>query len=66
MPKSCSVSYLTEYSVIHKSTECWGPDAREWNPDRWLADDIASKEKYWFVVGIISYLTKYSECLLIS
>ncbi|KAF7535376.1 hypothetical protein G7054_g5423 [Neopestalotiopsis clavispora] len=36
--------------VMQQSKECWGPDAREWNPDRWFADDAASKEKYWLVL----------------
>lgn len=30
----------------------WGPDAREFNPDRWFAKDIAAKEKYWLVFGL--------------
>ncbi|KAK7743306.1 Ras-related protein Rab-4A [Diatrype stigma] len=32
--------------VIHYSKEFWGPDAREFNPDRWFGPDIASREKY--------------------
>lgn len=28
----------------------WGPDARDFKPERWLAEDAASKEKYWLVV----------------
>ncbi|KAI1340026.1 cytochrome P450 [Xylariaceae sp. FL0016] len=38
--------------VYHYSTEFWGPDAREFNPDRWLADDIASREKYFIPWGM--------------
>lgn len=34
--------------------ELWGPDAREFNPDRWFAEDIAMKEKYWLVVSVHS------------
>ncbi|OTA81553.1 hypothetical protein M434DRAFT_380111 [Hypoxylon sp. CO27-5] len=26
--------------VMQQSKDCWGPDAKEWNPDRWFADDI--------------------------
>ncbi|ORY62979.1 cytochrome P450 [Pseudomassariella vexata] len=39
-------------SVIHHSKELWGPDAREFNPDRWLATDAASKEKYFIPWGV--------------
>ncbi|RYP51953.1 hypothetical protein DL768_002829 [Monosporascus sp. mg162] len=37
--------------VIHHSKELWGEDAREFNPDRWLQPDIASKEKYFIPWG---------------
>ncbi|KAI1845677.1 hypothetical protein JX266_008288 [Neoarthrinium moseri] len=37
--------------VIHYSTELWGPDAREFNPDRWFRDDILEKEKYFIPFG---------------
>ncbi|EMR65517.1 putative ras family gtpase protein [Eutypa lata UCREL1] len=37
--------------VIHHSKEFWGPDAREFKPERWLQDDIASKEKYFIPWG---------------
>lgn len=43
--------YMT-CSVMQKSKECWGPDADEFNPDRWFADDITTKEKYWLVVCV--------------
>jgi cytochrome P450 len=37
--------------VIHHSTALWGPDAKVFNPDRWLQNDIASREKYFLPVG---------------
>jgi len=36
---------------MHYSKEIWGADAHVFNPDRWLAEDIAAKEKYWIPVG---------------
>ncbi|KAM5385660.1 hypothetical protein ACJZ2D_000859 [Fusarium nematophilum] len=32
--------------TMHSSTEIWGPDARFFNPDRWLAPDAKNLEKY--------------------
>ncbi|KAK6063956.1 hypothetical protein SCUP515_12050 [Seiridium cupressi] len=37
--------------VMHRSKEIWGQDAHEFNPDRWLAKDTTSKEKYWIPFG---------------
>ena len=37
--------------VLHRSKEIWGPDANEFNPDRWSAADISSKEKYFIPVS---------------
>ncbi|KAF2443446.1 cytochrome P450 [Karstenula rhodostoma CBS 690.94] len=37
--------------VIHHSKELWGEDARSFNPDRWLSEDSAAKEKYWIPFG---------------
>lgn len=35
--------------TMMRDKECWGPDAEEFNPDRWFADDIAEREQYWMV-----------------
>ncbi|KAH9995211.1 cytochrome P450 [Xylariaceae sp. FL0662B] len=35
--------------VMHQSTELWGPDAREFNPDRWLREDAAALEKKYYM-----------------
>lgn len=37
--------------VIHHSKELWGPDALEFNPDRWLGPDAAQLDKYWCPFG---------------
>ncbi|KAK8110343.1 uncharacterized protein PG998_006800 [Apiospora kogelbergensis] len=39
-------------NVMQQSKECWGEDAEEWNPDRWFAEDISSKLKYWMAFGL--------------
>ena len=36
-------------SVIHASKEIWGPDARDFDPERWFAPDAAVKEKKFFI-----------------
>lgn len=45
------VTYSDREQVMHLSKEIWGPDAHEFNPDRWLAPDIASREKYFMPVS---------------
>lgn len=37
--------------VMHLSKEIWGPDAREFNPDRWLKDDAAALDGYFMPVS---------------
>ncbi|WYZ36363.1 hypothetical protein EsH8_XIII_000015 [Colletotrichum jinshuiense] len=43
--------------VVHLSPEIWGPDAREFNPDRWLRDDAARLDKY-----ILTFGAGYESC----
>lgn len=31
--------------TLHIDKAIWGPDARDFNPDRWFAKDISEKEK---------------------
>ncbi|KUI53743.1 Pisatin demethylase [Cytospora mali] len=39
--------------VMHSSTEFWGPDAAEFNPDRWMKnEDVAVMEKYFIPWGV--------------
>ncbi|KAB5566561.1 benzoate 4-monooxygenase cytochrome P450 [Coniochaeta sp. 2T2.1] len=38
--------------VIHHSKEIWGPDTREFNPDRWFREDAAGLEKYFIPWGM--------------
>ncbi|KAK7942902.1 cytochrome P450 [Apiospora aurea] len=47
-----SVTLNVSPSVIHTSKEIWGPDAREFNPDRWLEPDAAAKEKFFIPWGV--------------
>ncbi|KAK4247263.1 cytochrome P450 [Corynascus novoguineensis] len=37
--------------AVHHSKEIWGPDASEFNPDRWLSDSAAALDKYWIPFG---------------
>ncbi|KAK8116160.1 hypothetical protein PG984_012662 [Apiospora sp. TS-2023a] len=39
-------------SIIHTSKEIWGLDAREFNPERWFASDIVSREKFFIPWGV--------------
>ncbi|EEH38906.2 benzoate 4-monooxygenase cytochrome P450 [Paracoccidioides lutzii Pb01] len=38
--------------VMHYSKETWGPDAREFNPDRWLGEDALHLAKYFIPWGM--------------
>lgn len=35
--------------TIHHSTEIWGPDALQYNPDRWNADRLTERQKNSFI-----------------
>lgn len=48
------VTLTVNPSVIHNSKELWGPDAREFNPDRWLRPDAAVMEKNFIPVSQFS------------
>lgn len=56
LPKGTTVS--VNAWVIHHSKEIWGPDAREFRPERWLkGDKCAPLEKYYMPVSLgSSYL----------
>ncbi|KAK8087755.1 hypothetical protein PG997_002716 [Apiospora hydei] len=43
--------------VVHLSKEIWGEDAREFNPDRWMGDDVARLEKHF-----IPFSLGYGSC----
>ncbi|KAK8102239.1 hypothetical protein PG984_015385 [Apiospora sp. TS-2023a] len=37
--------------VIHHSQELWGPDASEFNPDRWMTGNVTEMDRYWMPFG---------------
>lgn len=48
-----TILFVSVY-VLHRSKEIWGPDAGEFQPDRWFASDIASREKFFIPVSHIT------------
>lgn len=47
--------FLLFRSTMHIDPAIWGADAREFKPERWLDDEIRSKEKCWLVVSGINF-----------
>lgn len=37
--------------VMQRNKDIWGPDAREFNPDRWLSDNAAGLDKFFMAVS---------------
>lgn len=44
---------------MHLSKEIWGPDAEEFNPNRWFSPDIAKKERYFMPVSLLGPSQKH-------
>ncbi|EFY94948.2 cytochrome P450 [Metarhizium robertsii] len=38
--------------VLQKSDDCWGPDANEFRPERWLPNGFQKKYRHWLVFGM--------------
>jgi cytochrome P450 len=44
-------------AVVHREKRIFGPDANEYNPDRWFRDDAANMDRYMFQVCGFSILS---------
>ncbi|KAF2739943.1 cytochrome P450 [Polyplosphaeria fusca] len=49
IPAGYTVS--TSAWVLHRNTDVFGPDAAEYNPERWLQDDVGDMHRYLFSFG---------------
>ncbi|KAK7991890.1 cytochrome p450 [Apiospora saccharicola] len=63
-PITKGVTLNVSPSIIHTSKEIWGPDAREFNPERWSATDIASREKCFIPWGARMQLSKITATIV--
>jgi hypothetical protein len=50
--------------VMHHSRELWGPDAREFNPDRWLKDDAGELDRYFMPVSDLLTTNTHNKSML--
>lgn len=55
MPTMIFLPYLQYHFLVVPRTvqldkSIWGPDAREFKPERWFAENASALEKYWLVV----------------
>lgn len=64
-PEGTTISVSTW--VIHQSTEIWGPDAREFQPERWLqGEESSALEKYFMPVSRLPCLFSLFSSSLMS
>lgn len=47
--------------VMHHSKEFWGPDAREFNPDRWLKGDSRDLDRYFMPVRDLLIINTHNK-----
>ncbi|KAJ4406658.1 hypothetical protein N0V85_004476 [Neurospora sp. IMI 360204] len=50
--------------VMHHSRELWGPDAREFNPDRWLKDNAGELDRYFMPVSDLLTTNTHNKSML--